>query len=188
MVIDPDVELDRHPWGKAWLCILNFKTTYSQFEQPSPTAVMRGEAELHICNLKKTSPPQTVVCVSSPRMYGRSGYFLVSMIFFLYLSTYFNTKKWFLRHKEILWYSENVTVRSYYFFVLKVHHMMYSFCFSEQLSDGSSINDVTIFSTFFTTYLHLSSWKLPQITILYPPLSHYGWCYLWMIPKTKFSE
>ena len=42
---------------------------------------MRGEAELRIYNLKKISPPQTwsqvVVCVSTPRKYPRSGYFLV---------------------------------------------------------------------------------------------------------------
>ena len=38
-------------------------------------------SELRIYNLKKTSPPQSrsqaVVCVSTPRMYPRSGYFLV---------------------------------------------------------------------------------------------------------------
>ena len=41
---------------------------------------MRGKAKLRIYNLKKTSPPQSrsqaVVCVSPPRMYPRSGYFL----------------------------------------------------------------------------------------------------------------
>ena len=46
------------------------------------TAVMRGEAELRTYNLKKTSPPQSrsqaVVCLSTPRMYPRSGYFLVN--------------------------------------------------------------------------------------------------------------
>ena len=42
---------------------------------------MRGEAELRIYNLKKTSPPQSrsqaFGCVSTPRMYPSSGYFLV---------------------------------------------------------------------------------------------------------------
>ena len=59
MVIDPDVELDCHPWGEAWLCILNFKSTRSEFQKPCQTTVMRGEAELRIYNLKKTSPSQT---------------------------------------------------------------------------------------------------------------------------------
>ena len=46
---------------------------------------MQGEAELCTYNLKKTSPPQSrsqaVVCVSTPRMYPRSGYFLVTSYF-----------------------------------------------------------------------------------------------------------
>ena len=52
---------------EAELCILDFKITWS--------------AKLRIYNLKKTSLPQSrsqaVVCVSTPRMYPRSGYFLV---------------------------------------------------------------------------------------------------------------
>ena len=51
----------------------------------SQTATERGEAELHIYNLKKTSPPQSqsqkVVCVSTARMYPQSGYFLVCINF-----------------------------------------------------------------------------------------------------------
>ena len=46
--------------------VLDFKITWS--------------AKLLVYNLKKTSPPQSrsqaVVCVSTPRMYLRSGYFL----------------------------------------------------------------------------------------------------------------
>ena len=42
---------------------------------------------LHAYDLKKTSPPQSqsqaVVCVSTPRMYPRSGYFLVRKKLFL---------------------------------------------------------------------------------------------------------
>ena len=66
---------------KAELRILNFKTTWSVFQKPCQTAAMRGEAQLRIHNLKETSPPQNrsqaVVCVRTPRMYPRSGYFLV---------------------------------------------------------------------------------------------------------------
>ena len=64
--------------------IATIKTTCAQFQQPSPTAATRGEAELRIYNLKKISPPQSrsqaVVCVSTPRKYPRSGYFLVFTI------------------------------------------------------------------------------------------------------------
>ena len=76
---------DRCRRGEAEVCILNFKTTWSKFQKPCQTAVMRGEAELHTYNLKKISLPQSrseaVVCVSTPRMYPRSGYFLVKYIF-----------------------------------------------------------------------------------------------------------
>ena len=54
------------------------------FRNPCQTAAPRGEAELRIYNLKKRSPPQrrskAVVCVRTPRMYPRSGYFLVFSI------------------------------------------------------------------------------------------------------------
>ena len=67
--------------GEAELRTLDFKTTWSEFQKPCQTAVTRGEAELRTYNLKKTSPPQSrsqaVVCVSTPRMYPRSGYLLV---------------------------------------------------------------------------------------------------------------
>ena len=65
--------------------ILDFETIWSELQKPSQTAAMRGEAELCIYNLKKTSPHQSwsqvVVCVSTPRMYLPSGYFLVYMKF-----------------------------------------------------------------------------------------------------------
>ena len=41
--------------GEAELRILDFKTTWSEFQKPSPLAAMRGEAELRMYNLKKTS-------------------------------------------------------------------------------------------------------------------------------------
>ena len=67
--------------GEAEVRILDFKTTWSEFQNPYQTAATRGKAELRIYNLKKTSPTQSrsqaVVCVSTPRMYSRSGYFLV---------------------------------------------------------------------------------------------------------------
>ena len=37
--------------GEAKLHILDFKTTWSEFQKPSQTAVMGGEAELRIYNL-----------------------------------------------------------------------------------------------------------------------------------------
>ena len=67
--------------GEAELHILDFKITWSEFQKPCQTAATQGKAMLGTYNLKKTSPPQswsqTVVCVSTPRMYPRSRYFLV---------------------------------------------------------------------------------------------------------------
>ena len=68
--------------GEAELRILDFKNTWSDFQ--NTTAAEWSEAELRLYNLKETSPPQSqsqaVVCVSTPRMYPRSGYFLVSIL------------------------------------------------------------------------------------------------------------
>ena len=65
--------------------ILDFETTWSEFQKPSLTAATQGEADLRLYNLEKTSPPQSrsqaVVCVSTPRMYPSSGYFQVMNIF-----------------------------------------------------------------------------------------------------------
>ena len=67
--------------GKAEVRVLDFKTTCSEFQKPYQIAAARGKAELRIYNLKKTSPTQSrsqaVVCISTPRMYPCSGYFLV---------------------------------------------------------------------------------------------------------------
>ena len=38
--------------GEAKLCILNFKTTWSEFQKPGQTAAERGEAELRILGFK----------------------------------------------------------------------------------------------------------------------------------------
>ena len=63
---------------------LYLKTTWSEFQKPCQTAAAGGKFELRIYDLKKTSPTQSrslaVVCVSTPRMYPRSGYFLVTTI------------------------------------------------------------------------------------------------------------
>ena len=67
--------------GEAKVHILDFKTTWLELKKPCQTFAVQGKAEQGIYNLKKTSPPQSqsqaVVCVSTPRMYPRSGYFLV---------------------------------------------------------------------------------------------------------------
>ena len=68
---------------EAELRMLDFKTRWSEFQKPYQTALRQCEAERSIFNLKETSPPQSwsqvVVCVSTPRMYSRSRYFLVSL-------------------------------------------------------------------------------------------------------------
>ena len=40
--------------GEAELRILNFKSTYSEFQKPSQTATERGKAKLRILNFKAT--------------------------------------------------------------------------------------------------------------------------------------
>ena len=40
--------------GKAELHILDFKTTWSEFQKASQTAAEQGKAKLHILNLKTT--------------------------------------------------------------------------------------------------------------------------------------
>ena len=71
---------DRCCRGKAEVRILNFKTTWSEFQKANQTATEQGNAE-RISNQNVCSPPQSrsqaVVCVSTPRKYPRSGYFLV---------------------------------------------------------------------------------------------------------------
>ena len=44
--------------GEAKVRILDFKTTWSEFQKPYQTAAMRGEAELRIYNLKKHHLPR----------------------------------------------------------------------------------------------------------------------------------
>ena len=69
--------------GEAEVRILDFKTTWSEFQKANQTATKQGNAE-RISNQNICSPPQSrsqaVVCVSTPRKYPRSGYFLVYII------------------------------------------------------------------------------------------------------------
>ena len=41
-------------WGKAKIRILDFKTTWSEFQKPSQTAAERGKAKLRILDFKTT--------------------------------------------------------------------------------------------------------------------------------------
>ena len=45
--------------GKVELRILDFKTTLSELKTPRQTAAAQGKAELRIYNLEKMSPPQS---------------------------------------------------------------------------------------------------------------------------------
>ena len=42
---------DLYHQGEAEVCILDFKTTWSEFQKPCQTAATRGEAELRTYNL-----------------------------------------------------------------------------------------------------------------------------------------
>ena len=76
---------DRCCRGEAEVRILDFKTTWSEFQMPSKTASAEAKPRCVYSILKPhgqssiTSPSRSkaVVCVSTPRMYPRSGYFLV---------------------------------------------------------------------------------------------------------------
>ena len=109
MVRVPDAKSDCSCRGEAEVSILNFKTTWSEFQIPSPTASTEAKprclysilkphgqssryqvrilllGQITIPHFRVSSPPQSrskaVVCVSTPRMYPRSGYFLVCTIF-----------------------------------------------------------------------------------------------------------
>ena len=54
MVRVPDAESDCSCQGEAEVRILNFKTTWLEFQMSSQTAAERDEAELCIPNLKTT--------------------------------------------------------------------------------------------------------------------------------------
>ena len=54
MVSVPDAKSDCFRRGEAKVRILNFKTTWSEFQKPSQTATERGKAELRILNSKTT--------------------------------------------------------------------------------------------------------------------------------------
>ena len=67
--------------SRATYLYTRFRNYIVRVPKACQTAVMWGEAELRTYNLIKTSPPQirfqAAVCVSTPRMYPRSAYFLV---------------------------------------------------------------------------------------------------------------
>ena len=57
---------NRYRWGEAEVRLLNFKTTWSEFQETSQTAPERGEAELRILYFKTTlsefqKPSQTAI-------------------------------------------------------------------------------------------------------------------------------
>ena len=54
MVRVPDAKSDCSCRGEAEVHIINFKTTWSEFQKASPTAAERGEAELRILDFKTT--------------------------------------------------------------------------------------------------------------------------------------
>ena len=54
MVRVPKLSQTAAKQGEAELLILNFKTTWSEFQKASPTAAERGEAELRILDFKTT--------------------------------------------------------------------------------------------------------------------------------------
>ena len=54
MVRVPKTSLTAAGRGKAELRILDFKTTWSEFQKASQTAAERGEAELRILDFKTT--------------------------------------------------------------------------------------------------------------------------------------
>ena len=54
MVRVPDAKSDCSRRGEAEVRILNFKTIWSEFQEPSQSAAKRGEAELRILNFKTT--------------------------------------------------------------------------------------------------------------------------------------
>ena len=86
---------DRCRRGEAEVRILDFKTTWSEFQKANQTATKQGNAE-RISKQNVCSSPQSrskaVVCVSRPRMYPRSGYFLVSNIVIPWQKLKSNTK------------------------------------------------------------------------------------------------
>ena len=86
---------DRCRRGEAEVRILDFKTTWSEFQKANQTATEQGNAE-RISNQNVCSPPQirsqAVVCISTPRKYPRSGYFLVTYCIQMTSQAHFHSK------------------------------------------------------------------------------------------------
>ena len=84
MVRLPDAKSDCSRRGEAEVRILNFKTTWSEFQIPSQNTLAEAKPKYMF---RVSSPPQSqskaVVCVSTPRMYPVSGYFLVQSYYIL---------------------------------------------------------------------------------------------------------
>ena len=98
MVRVPDTKSDCSCRGEAEVRILDFKTTWLEFKKPCQTAAVQGKAEQLIYNLKNTSSTQSrsqaVVCVSTTRMYLRSGYILVTFIYSLIFDWNLSLRFW----------------------------------------------------------------------------------------------
>ena len=101
----PDAKSDCSRRGEAEVRILNFKTTWSEFQRPSQTDPAKDKPRCVHSILKPhfrvSSPPQSrsqaVVCVSTPRKYSQSGCFLENnknspLSWQLYLSKVSNVK------------------------------------------------------------------------------------------------
>ena len=54
MVRVPEAGQTAAEQGEAELCILNFKSTWSEFQEPSQTTAKQGEAEQRVLNFKTT--------------------------------------------------------------------------------------------------------------------------------------
>ena len=79
MVRGPGAKSDCSRQGEAKVRILNFKNTWSEFQKPNQNTLAKAKSRYMF---RVSTPPQSwskaVECVSTPRMYPRSGYFLVT--------------------------------------------------------------------------------------------------------------
>ena len=62
MVRFPEAQSDAATQGKAELRILDFKTTWSEFQKPSQTATEQGEAQLCIFDFKTVETTSKTSC------------------------------------------------------------------------------------------------------------------------------
>ena len=114
MVRVPEAKSDCSRRGAAEVPIINYKTTWSEFQIPSPSSP--AEAKLRYVysilkpHVRVPSPPQSqsqaVVCVSTPRKYPRSGYFLVIYISECYDRYLIKEQGW----KRKKWYQGRICI------------------------------------------------------------------------------